>query len=75
MQNAATAEVLPPPDWLLRKHTMLNEKFDGLSERTAQRRLFPRPDFPKPIAALGDNFYSEREIDAFILTLRNEGQK
>ena len=72
MTNIATAEA-PPNDRLIRESTMLKEKFDNLSKRTAQRRLYTRPDFPKPVEALGDNFFSERQIDAVILVIANEG--
>ena len=61
---------------LIKQADMLERYFAGISPDTAERRLFKRHDFPKPIRAFpGMNLRSVPEVEAFVERLIEEGRK
>jgi predicted DNA-binding transcriptional regulator AlpA len=52
---------------LIKQRDMLLKYFGGISDSTAERRLYPREDFPKPLDAFpGMNIRDESAVESFV---------
>ena len=58
---------------LIKQSDMLQKYFGGISPSTAERRLYSRPDFPKPLPAFpGMNIRDEDAVASFVQRLIQE---
>ena len=52
---------------LIKQSAMLRKYFGGISDSTAERRLYLREDFPKPLDAFpGMNLRDETAVESFV---------
>ena len=61
---------------LIKQKDMLKKYFGDTSDSSAERHLYKRPDFPKPVEVFpGVKMRDEVEIEAFVEKLIQEAQE